>query len=820
MCSRFIACYQEFLFQSPRSKQSVLSDNNEENSRPVAPNTQHINDQDLACKTKPSELFGCFDKGSSKEYSQCDIFNDTGILPRSNDEEELQQNRISDSDYRKLVCSLNKKQREFFFHVLHSIKTKDDPLRLFLSGGAGVVKSTVTNALYQALDRYLNSIPGENPDNIKVLKRAPTGKAAFNIKGNTLHSAFNIPVNRGFSFCTLDRDRLNSIRTPLRKLQVIFIDEISMVGIGMFNFLNLRLQQITDTNRPFGGLSIIAVGDLYQLQPVFDKWIFERGNDVYSTLPTNIWKEYFSMFELTEIMRQKDDKDFAELLNRLREGKQTQDDITVLKSRVLKSKPGEPNYPASLTHVFSTNVLVNTHNEAVFNLSQSAKAQIDAIDIVIGDISDELKDELKRKIPDDPSKTMGLYKKLDITVGSKYDLTLNVDVSDGLTNRAECVVQDIDYRVVESQRPSIIWVTFSDASIGNKQRREYSFLFKDKMENLTPIFEITRQFKISNRNQLQVLRRQFPLRAAAAKTIHRCQGDTLNELVVDLPSTSRDHMHYVALSRARNISRLHILNLNKNKISVSQKVSEEMHTLRSQPLEPCIPSLYKQTLTDTFKIVFHNVTSLHHEDVASDFNIQEADLIICVETSLCSLDSSFHYQIDGFNLFRNDYCPNSNIRTCYGTAVYVKDTLTCLTTPTRCNINDVEITVTSLKDPIPKLHVIGIYRSKNKVAVQVLIHTLKLLLDALLPESFSTTPVVILGDFNVNLLEESSDKKKLQTYFQQERQFAQIISQCTTDYHSLLDHIYTNIPAQVEDSGTLESYFSDHKPIFVCLRHG
>ena len=174
---------------------------------------------------------------------------------------------------------------------MQSIKTKHEPLRLFLSGGAGVGKSTVTNALYQALDRYLNTVPGENPDNIKVLKAAPTGKAAFNIKGNTLHSAFKIPVNRGFSYCTLDRDRLNTIRTQLRKLQVIFIDEISMVGSGMFNFLNLRLQQITDTNKPFGGLSIITVGDLYQLKPVFDKWIFEQSNDVYSAFATNIWKE-------------------------------------------------------------------------------------------------------------------------------------------------------------------------------------------------------------------------------------------------------------------------------------------------------------------------------------------------------------------------------------------------------------------------------------------------------------------------------------------------------------------------------------------------
>ena len=113
--------------------------------------------------------------------------------------------------------------------------------------------------------RYLNSVPGENRDEVKVLKVAPTGKAAFNIKGNTLHSAFKIPANRGFQYCTLDADRLNSIRAQLKRLQVIFIDEISMVGSGMFNFLNLRLQQILGTNTPFGALSVIAAGDLFQL---------------------------------------------------------------------------------------------------------------------------------------------------------------------------------------------------------------------------------------------------------------------------------------------------------------------------------------------------------------------------------------------------------------------------------------------------------------------------------------------------------------------------------------------------------------------------
>ena len=325
---------------------------NDNYSAPVAPITQHMNEQDIGAKTKASELFECFDPGSNKHHSQYDLFQDMNILPRSNDDEELIQNRLHDSDYQQLVRSLNKKQKEFFYHVLHSVKTNDDPVRLFLSGGAGVGKSTVTSALYEALTRYLNSIPGENPDEAKVLKVAATGKAAFNTNGNTLHSAFKIPANRGFQYYTLETDRLNTIRAQLRKLKVIFIDEISMVGNGMFNFLNLRLQQIMGNKSPFGNLSLITVGDSFQLKPVFDKWIFENTNDSYSPLATNIWEEYFTLFELTEIMKQKDDKDFAELLNRLTEGKHNQNDIKVLKERILKIKPGEKIIP-SIKHIYT-----------------------------------------------------------------------------------------------------------------------------------------------------------------------------------------------------------------------------------------------------------------------------------------------------------------------------------------------------------------------------------------------------------------------------------------------------------------------------------
>ena len=71
----------------------------------VAPNAEHINKQDCAVKAKSSELFGCFDPGKNKQHSKYDLLTDIGIFPRSNDQEELVINRISDDDYYVLVLS-------------------------------------------------------------------------------------------------------------------------------------------------------------------------------------------------------------------------------------------------------------------------------------------------------------------------------------------------------------------------------------------------------------------------------------------------------------------------------------------------------------------------------------------------------------------------------------------------------------------------------------------------------------------------------------------------------------------------------------------
>lgn len=97
-----------------------------------------------------------------------------------------------------------------------------------------------------------------------------------------------------------------------------------------------RLKDIKGSSLPFGGVSIVAIGDLFQLQSVMDGYIFKNmDNDEYGVLAPNVWQELFKMFELKQIMRQRESKDFAELLNRLREGNHTKQDIQKLKQRII-----------------------------------------------------------------------------------------------------------------------------------------------------------------------------------------------------------------------------------------------------------------------------------------------------------------------------------------------------------------------------------------------------------------------------------------------------------------------------------------------------
>jgi hypothetical protein len=182
----------------------------EEFGNVVAANAQYPDEKDKEIGPKVSELFGCFNPGKDKQHAEYDLINYIGVYPRTNDDEELVVKRLKDADFRKLVQSLNIEKREFFYHVLNSVKTDKLPLRLFLSGGAGVGK-VLLQMLCMKLLRFLNAQPENDLDDVSVVKVAPTGKAAFNIRGNTLHSAFKIPATRGFNYCTQRQIEYNKI---------------------------------------------------------------------------------------------------------------------------------------------------------------------------------------------------------------------------------------------------------------------------------------------------------------------------------------------------------------------------------------------------------------------------------------------------------------------------------------------------------------------------------------------------------------------------------------------------------------------------------
>ena len=134
--------------------------------------------------------------------------------------------------------------------------------------------------------------------------------------------------------------------------------------------------------------------------------------------------------------------------------------------------------------------------------------------------------------------------------------------------------------------------------------------------------------------------------------------------------------------------------------------------------------------------------------------------------------------MDNFRLYRNDFDPQNNTRTTYGTAFYVRNEIECVCNPFRWHYNNTEITVAMMNFRGCKIHV-GIYRSKSKVALSKLIQALEHLHQTILTEP--QTPVIILGDFNVSFMEPSSEQRVLVKYMITQKCYSQLIKPYTTD---------------------------------------
>jgi len=258
---------------------------------------------------------------------------------------------------------LNKKQKQFVYHVLNAFKN-NRVIYNFLSGGAGVGKIEVITAIVQSVLRYATKSMSFKPDNLPVVVGAPTGKAAFEVLGMTLYCIFkHPPTQHKEKLVDLDDSTVNSLRIKFEETKLFIINEIPIVSVRQLYDIDQRLRQIYCTKDSFENKSVIVVGHLLQLPPVAGNYIFQTPTHLPlgELVGNTLWPK-FEMFELDKVMRQKGDLEFYKALNNMSEGCMDLEDIQLLRSCEL----GVNNTPPKeAIWLFQTNAECQEHNAKV-----------------------------------------------------------------------------------------------------------------------------------------------------------------------------------------------------------------------------------------------------------------------------------------------------------------------------------------------------------------------------------------------------------------------------------------------------------------------
>ena len=683
------------------------------------------------------------------------------------------------------IKMLNYQQREIYNHIMKAVTAGNTPLRLFITGGAGVGKSVLLKTMYNSMMRFYNLRPNQSVDSFTVLCVAPTGKAAYLIRGNTIHGAFGLPANQELNYKPLTCDKRNTARTKYANLKVVLIDEVSMVGTTMFNFIDLRLQEIMDCTRSFGGVHVICFGDLFQLCPVMDSWIFNPMKNGLQFLAPNVWVEEFKLYELTIIMRQQNDMVFAEILNRLREGRHTEQDIDVLRTRCIGA---DDIFDTSNTILFTQNAFVNSQNFLMYQFCVNDKEVIYCSDRVISDVSKPKKKKVLKSKENENDKVGGLFHMLYAGVGLRYEVTVNLDINDGVVNGAGGILKKIERRK-EHKQPAILWIQFDDVISGRNQREKYKQYKTNDIEDLwTPIFAITRRV---GTQETEVQRTQFPLRPSSSKTVHTSQGDTMNSITVDLQGRVFKHAYYVALSRVRSLNNLTIRNFLPAKITLDSDVVEEMDRLRTDRL--CtLNFISTRNLRGNVKIIFQNAQSLykHFPFMASDRNFTDNDIMLFCETRFHYNDPLNRYQIPDFKSIRYDEQVYTG-RSHHGLVGYLKENINFRMTSTcfSYRTNGLEVLLFNINCNCINLDLVLCYKSPTTANSELILglNSIKNHLDL-------NIPCLVLGDFNVDVSNPRNNYllEKMENILGMK----QYVSEFTTKGQTTLDLCFSNIPIQ------------------------
>ena len=353
------------------------------------------------------------------------------------------------------------------------------PPLLKVHGGAGTGKSKVINDVSTWAEFWQRYEGNRDPSHPHVVKCAPTGKAALVIEGLTIHKAFGFCF--GDTHYAMSDERRKDVRAQLSELKIVVLDEMSMIKSDQLYQLHMRLVEITQNEENFGGISVLLCGDLMQLKPI-GKWIFDQPKsseywDFHAISP--LW-DAFEPHELITNHRQGDDKAYAELLNRLRVGLHTEEDIRLLKSRVVAKEPDDAIV------VYGHRVKVAAKNIERVNKLPGTLHCLEATHF-----HKTIKDYRPLPDKDGTIKNTGFFDKLYLKIGSEVMVIYNLDTSDGLTNGAAGIVRAFLKRngaaAHETKDIHTVLVELHDTKWGESVgRRMHTFLSRLRLKTVSP----------------------------------------------------------------------------------------------------------------------------------------------------------------------------------------------------------------------------------------------------------------------------------------------------------------------------------------------
>lgn len=489
-------------------------------------------DENLKYEIKEGEKPVAFERQiASGEYIPYKIYNeDQLVIPNNEDftETPAKKSLKPGRDIQKSDILLS--------NIVHLVKSGEN---LFITGHAGTGKSYILERLKEKFK--------------KLVVTSTTGIAAVNVKGQTIHSWAGVGICRYPVEYTI-KNILNkpAVKNQILKCNMLAIDEISMLSIKTFEYIDKVLRAIREEDLPFGGIQVIFFGDFFQLPPV------EKEEELHYCFESPVWNELNLKNILLKDNHRQNEETFIKALSNMRTNSLTDDDIKLFNARNLPYDADNSN----ILHIFSTNEEADNHNQRMFNALEAPVVEFMAHDSVLRGknyVSYGLT-QREETILEIFNKSCRAEKVIQLKLGARVMLLVNSDFKTGLIN-GSC-------GLIKAFNEDSITVEFENGVIKEIEPEKFEYYYNDKV---------------------MAVREQYPLRLAWAVTIHKSQGMTLDSLFVDCRRIFERGQAYVAMSRVKTLSGLYLENFSRERVLADDNVVEFYKKLNPENMEKLIP---------------------------------------------------------------------------------------------------------------------------------------------------------------------------------------------------------------------------------------